>query len=98
MISGNVSIHVTSLEARDHFLVHSKYLDILAANIKSGQQEVDLVEVLPMEHKKNEFLVFRTKNHVPRGNYTINIGKDSYGNFVILVQLQEATFQIISLV
>ena len=71
-------------------MVHSKYLDILAANIKSGQQEVDLVEILPMEHKKNEFLVFRTKNNVPRGNYTINIGKVSYGNFVILVQLQEA--------
>ena len=73
-IIGNVSIHVSSLKERDHFLVHSKYLDILSSNIKKGQDEVDLVEVLPMEHKKHEFLVFRTTNNVQRGNYTINIG------------------------
>ena len=73
MFSGNVSIHVTSLKERDHFLVHSKFLEILASNIKKGHEEIDLVEVLPMEHKKHEFLVFRTKGAVSPGNYTINI-------------------------
>lgn len=55
-------------------MVHSKFLEILASNIKKGHEEVDLVEVLPMEHKKHEFLVFRTKGAVSPGNYTINIG------------------------
>ena len=73
--SGNVSIHVTSKEERDHFLVHSKYLHILASNVKRDQKEVDLVEVLPLVHEKHEFLVFRTKDNVPPGNYTINIGR-----------------------
>ena len=66
---------MTSTEERDHFLVHSKYLDILASNVKRGQKEVDLVEVLPLVHEKHEFLVFRTKDNVPPGNYTINIGR-----------------------
>ena len=74
IFSGNVSIYVTSLKERDHFLVHSKDLEILTSDIKKGQAAVDLVEVLPMEHKKHEFLVFRTRNHVQPGNYTINIG------------------------
>ena len=77
-LSGNVSIHVTSKEQRDHFLVHSKYLDILSSNIKQNQKEVELLEVLPMEHEKHEFLVFRTKDNVPPGNYTINIGKQFF--------------------
>ena len=55
-------------------MVHSKFLEILASNIKKGHEEIDLVEVLPMEHKKHEFLVFRTKGVVSPGNYTINIG------------------------
>ena len=54
-------------------MVHSKFLEILASNIKKGHEEIDLVEVLPMEHKKHEFLVFRTKGAVSPGNYTINI-------------------------
>ena len=74
LFSGQVAIQVQSLKERDHFLVHSKYLEILASNIKKDQKEVDLIEVLPMEHKKHEFLVFRTKDNVPKGNYTINIG------------------------
>ena len=74
LLLGNVSIHVKSLKERNHFLVHSKHLEILASNIKKDQVEIDLIEVLPMEHKKHEFLVFRTKDNVPQGNYTINIG------------------------
>ena len=53
-------------------MVHSKYLEILDSNIKRNQRELDLLEVLP--YKKNEFLVFRTRDNVPPGNYTINIG------------------------
>ena len=71
-----MSIHVTSKEQRDHFLVHSKHLDILSSNIKQNQKDVELLEVLPMVHEKHEFLVFRTKDNVPPGNYTINIGKN----------------------
>ena len=55
-------------------MVHSKHLDILNSRITRGKTEVDLMEVLPMEHKKNEFLVFRTSHNVPPGDYTIHIG------------------------
>ena len=64
-------------------MVHSKFLEILASNIKKGHEEVDLVEVLPMEHTKHEFLVFRTKGAVSPANYTINIG--IYNRLVILL-------------
>ena len=56
-------------------MVHSKYLNILASNITRDQKEIELLEVLPLVHEKHEFLVFRTKDNVPPGNYTINIGK-----------------------
>ena len=55
--------------------MHSKYLEIDASNIKRDQREIELLEVLPLVHEKHEFLVFRTKDNVPPGNYTINIGE-----------------------
>ena len=71
MFSGKVSILMNSQEARDHFLVHVKYLDIQDAKMFQGRESVDLMEVI--ESEKNEFLVFRTPKEVPAGNYTLQI-------------------------
>jgi len=73
---GRVSIQIQSLEARDHFLVHVKHLDIEDARMTTttdaaAAAPIDLMEVI--EHKPNEFLVFRTKDQVPAGNYTLHI-------------------------
>jgi hypothetical protein len=63
-------VEIDSKEARDHFLIHIKYLDIQEAKLTKHGREIDL-----MEYKPNEFLVFRTGKVVEPGNYVMHLGK-----------------------
>ena len=75
MFSGKVSIDIQSQdESRDYFLTHIKQLDILEATMTDQRGDnLDMLEVF--ESKKNEFLVFKPKRSVPKGNYTMHIGE-----------------------
>ena len=65
---------VNSLEGRNYFLAHTKQLTILKAEmIDEKRKPLDMLEVF--EHKENEFLVFKAKRDIPKGNYTMNIGE-----------------------
>ena len=74
---GKVELFINSLEPRNHFLVHSKNLEILKADLfrwtGSHRVQVGLEEVFSYE--KNEFIVLRTPEVVAAGNYTIMISK-----------------------
>jgi hypothetical protein len=66
-------VEIDSKEARDHFLIHIKYLDIQEAKLTKHGREIDL-----MEYKPNEFLVFRTGKVVEPGNYVMHLGKKKF--------------------
>jgi len=70
--SGKVDIFINSLEKRDYFLAHIKYLKIEKAWLtKNGNdKEIDLIEA--MEYKPNEFYVMRTTNIVDPGKYIMH--------------------------
>jgi hypothetical protein len=74
---GKVELFVDSLEPRDYFLVHSKHLEIESSKLfkwtGSHRIAVGLKDVF--ESDKNEFIVLKTEETVPPGNYTIAISK-----------------------
>ena len=81
LFSGKVSIDVENMEARDHFIVHTKYLEIESWSVsKNGGYEVPVSEAF--EYKPNEFFVIKLANEVSKGKYTINLGKkyESYNS------------------
>nr|XP_045618493.1 glutamyl aminopeptidase-like isoform X1 [Procambarus clarkii] len=65
--SGRVTIHITSSETRNYFLVHTKWLSITqtqVVRVKGKQmQDVPIIEVF--EYKPNEFWVIRTDDVEP---------------------------------
>ena len=74
LFSGKVAIDVENMEARDHFIVHTKYLEIESWSVtKNGGYEVPVSEAF--EYKPNEFFVIKLANEVSKGKYTINLGK-----------------------
>ena len=73
MFSGKVDIEVDSQEARDYFLAHVKYLEIIDAKLTRNGNKIDLIEA--MEYEPNEFYVMRTRDIVPAGKYVMHFGK-----------------------
>ncbi len=69
---GKVDIDVEAKTRRDFFSVHIKYLKIESAKLTRNGRDIDLMDV--MEYKPNEFLVMRTSDTVPAGNYTMHFG------------------------
>ena len=73
MFSGKVDIEIDSLEERDYFLAHVKYLEILDAKLTRNGADIDLMEA--MEYEPNEFFVMRTSQMAPPGKYIMHFGK-----------------------
>ena len=73
MFSGKVDIEVDSQEARDYFLAHVKYLEIIDSKLTRNGNKIDLIEA--MEYEPNEFYVMRTRDIVPAGKYVMHFGK-----------------------
>ena len=81
LLTGRVDVHVNSTEQRDHFLIHTKYLDIDSARLfrgssKSDRNEVDLLEA--MEYQRNEFFVLRTNGAVGPDQYVMSFGENEH--------------------
>ncbi|XP_063595793.1 glutamyl aminopeptidase-like [Penaeus indicus] len=73
--SGHVTIHVTTSETRDHFLVHTKWLNISqtkVVKVVEGETTEDVNIIEAFEYEPNEFWVIRT-SVVEAGSYQISM-------------------------
>ena len=73
LFSGKVAIEVDNEMPTDHFLVHTKYLDILSWKVRKNGLEQIITEAF--EYKPNEFFVIKMANNVTEGKYVIDLGK-----------------------
>ena len=73
LFSGKVSIEVDNQMPTDHFLVHTKYLDILCWKVRKNGLEQPITEAF--EYKPNEFFVIKMAKNVTEGKYVIDLGK-----------------------
>lgn len=73
--SGRVTIHITTSETRDHFLVHTKWLNISQTKVVKlveGETTEDVNIIDAFEYEPNEFWVIRT-SVVEAGSYQISM-------------------------
>ncbi|KAG7172427.1 Glutamyl aminopeptidase-like 3 [Homarus americanus] len=73
--SGKVSIDVTTSEALDHFLVHTKWLSITQTKLVrvNGNQTQDVPLTEAFEYEPNEFWVIRTASLVESGTFRVTM-------------------------
>ena len=71
LFSGKVSIEVDNQMPTHHFLVHTKYLDILCWKVRKNGLEQPINEAF--EYKPNEYFVIKMANSVSAGKYVIDL-------------------------
>lgn len=65
-------------EPKDHFLVHTKYLNITSAKVFRGSHKPDAKELVlaeAFEYEPNEFYVLKLANDVKPAAYILAFGK-----------------------